>query len=292
MRSMIWAAAVMLASSVLAPASQAQDLRGEIEGIVKEYLATHPDEVGEIVKGYFARHPEAFSAILAEILKHRAVAATPATPGAPAAAAANGAAERSAAVVRNATLLFTSPHQVTLGNPDGDVTLVEFFDYSCGFCKRALSDLVGLIKGDPKLRIVLKEFPVLGPGSVDAARIAIAVRMQDAGGEKYLAFHQELLGSAGPATRDKAIAAASHQGLDMARLEHDMAAGEVGATLAEDAKLAAAVGINGTPGYVIGSDVVLGAVGMAALQTHIAAARAHPAQAGNTPSQTTPAARD
>ena len=274
MRSMIWAATVIFGALVLAPATQAQDLRGEIEAIVRDYLATHPEELGEIAKDYFTRHPEAFGAILAEMLKRRAVAATPAGGGP---AAANGAVDRSAAVVRNAAELFTSPHQVTLGNPDGDVTLVEFFDYSCGFCKRALSDLVALIKDDPKLRIVLKEFPILGPGSVDAARVAIAVRMQDAGGQKYLAFHQELLGGPGPASREKALAAARDQGLDMVRLEQDMAAGEVGATLSEDAKLAAAVGITGTPGYVIGDNVVVGAVGMPTLQQRIAAARAHKA---------------
>ena len=94
---------------------------------------------------------------------------------------------------------------MTLGNPQGDVTLVEFFDYSCGFCKRALSDMLALLKDDPKLKIVLKEFPILGPGSVEAARVAVAVRMQDPGGQKYLAFHQELLGAPGPATRDRAL---------------------------------------------------------------------------------------
>ena len=101
--------------------------------------------------------------------------------------------------------------------------------------------------------------------------------MQDAGGQKYLAFHQELLGSPGPASREKALATARHQGLDMARLEQDIAAPEVAETLSENTKLAAAVGISGTPGYVIGNNVVVGAVGMAALQTRIAAARAHTA---------------
>jgi hypothetical protein len=135
----------------------------------------------------------------------------------------------------------------TLGNPQGDVTLVEFFDYSCGFCKRALSDMLALLKDDPKLKIVLKEFPILGPGSVEAARVAVAVRMQDPGGQKYLAFHQELLGAPGPATRDRALAAAKNQGLDMERLEQDMASGEVNTTLNEDMRLAKLIGATGTP---------------------------------------------
>jgi protein-disulfide isomerase len=116
----------------------------------------------------------------------------------------------------------SSSHQVTLGNPNGDVTLVEFFDYNCGFCKRALSDMLTLLKQDPNLKVVLKELPILGPGSTEAARVAVAVRMQDPDGQKYLAFHQGLLGEPGPASKEKAHAAAQKLGLDMAQLESDM----------------------------------------------------------------------
>jgi protein-disulfide isomerase len=256
------------------PPSRAQDLRTEIESIVKDYLAAHPDEVGEIVKGYFVKHPEAVGQILSEILKQRraATASANATAGA-ATAPANPAADRSAAVAGNATELISSSHQVTLGNPDGDVTLVEFFDYNCGYCKRALPDMLALIKDDPKLKIVLKEFPILGPGSLEAARVAVAVRMQDGGGQKYLAFHQELFNDPGPASKEKALTAAKNQGLDMTRLEQDMASAEVASTLTEDMKLASAVNITGTPGYVIGKDVVLGAVGITGLKRQIDAAR-------------------
>ena len=163
---------------------------------------------------------------------------------------------------------------MTLGDPRGDVTLVEFFDYNCGFCKRALSDTLALVKDDPHLKIVLKEFPILGPGSTAAARIAIAVRMQDPDGRKYLAFHQELLGSPGPASWEKALAAAKDQDLDMARIEADAASDEAGATLSEDMKLASALGFAGTPSYVVGGDVVLGAVGLAGLKERIEKARA------------------
>jgi protein-disulfide isomerase len=253
----------------------AQDLRGEIDAIVKGYLANHPDEVGEIVKNYMIAHPEAVGQILAELLKHRPAASTGAA--APTGPNTKSADERSAAVADNAGPLFTSPHQVTLGNPDGTVTLVEFFDYSCGYCKRALPDMLTLLKDDSKLKIVLKEFPILGPGSAEAARVAIAVRMQDPGGRKYLAFHQELLGGPGPASKDKALAAAKDQGLDMTRLQLDMASDEVSATLAEDMKLAGALGITGTPGYVVGKKVVIGAVGLANLKDQIDSARARAA---------------
>jgi protein-disulfide isomerase len=267
--------AIVAALITLAPASgEAQTVREELDAAIKDYLATHPDEVGEIVKGYMVRHPEALAEIFAEVLKRRPPKANTAANSAPG-SGAKAPPDRSAAIAGNAAALFSSPHQVTLGNPHGDVTLVEFFDYSCGFCKRALPDMLTLIKNDPNLKVVLKELPILGPGSVEAARIAVAVRMQDPEGQKYLAFHQQLLGAAGPASKDKALAAAQDQGLDLARLEKDAASDEVGATLGEDAKLAAAVGINGTPGYVVGDNVVLGAVGMAALKTRIEAARGH-----------------
>ena len=174
-----------------------------------------------------------------------------------------------AAVKDNVDALFSSPRQVVVGNPQGDVTLVEFFDYNCGYCKRAMTDMLDLMKNDGKLKVVLKEFPVLGEGSVEAARVAVAVRMQDKGGKKYLEFHQKLLGGRGQADKARALAVAKEVGLDMARLERDMASDEVKTTLEESFKLAEKLGLNGTPSYVIGDDVVVGAVGLAALKEKI-----------------------
>ena len=225
-------AAIIASPFVLVPGSgHAQGFRGEIETIIKDYLDSHPDQVGEIVKNYMIAHPEAVGQIVAELLKHRPSIGANTTAGGRPTRTPIRPPTRSAAIVSNAPELFSSPHQVMLGNPDGDVTLVEFFDYNCGFCKRALPDTLALLKDDPKLKIVLKEFPILGPGSADAARVAVAVRMQDPGGQKYLGFHQELLGSAGPASKDKALAAAKDAGLDMARLERDMASEEIEATI-------------------------------------------------------------
>ena len=104
--------------------------------------------------------------------------------------------------------------------------------------------------------------------------MAIAARIQDPGGEKVLAFHRALLGSAGAATRDKALAAARDQGFDMTRLEQDMASDEVKATLEEDFKLAKALGITGTPSFVIGDAMTIGAVGLPALRAQVDQARA------------------
>ena len=187
--------------------------------------------------------------------------------------AAAEAEKHEAGVSQNAETIFNSPRGVTLGNKDGDVTFVEFFDYNCGYCKRAMADMLELMKADPKLKVVLKEFPVLSAGSVEAAQVAVAVRMQDPTGKKYLDFHQKLLGGRGAADKARAMAVAKEVGLDMAKLEKDLASPEVQATLEENFKLAEAMGMNGTPSYVIGKQVVIGAVGVDNLKEKIGVAR-------------------
>ena len=215
-------------------------------------------ELHAIIKEYLIAHPEVLQESMSELEKRQALAE---------------AEKAKAAVKDNAAALFDSSHQVVIGNPQGDVTMVEFFDYNCGYCKRALSDMVDLMKDDSKLRVVLKEFPVLGPGSVEAAQVAVAARMQDKSGKKYLDFHQRLLGGRGQADKARALAAAKDAGFDMARLERDIASPEVKATLDENLKLAEQLGLNGTPSYVVGNDVVVGAVGLPALKDKVKAAR-------------------
>jgi protein-disulfide isomerase len=136
-----------------------------------------------------------------------------------------------------------------------------------------MADMLALRKAVPKLRGVRKEFPVLGPGSVEAAQVAVAVRMQDPDGKKYLDFHQKLLGGRGQADKARAMAAAKDAGLDMAKIEKDMNSPEVRATLEENFKLAESMGMNGTPSYVVGKQVVVGAVGLDALKEKVAQAR-------------------
>src|ERR1700694_1349224 len=211
-------------------------------------------EIEAIIKDYLIKHPEALQEAIAELEKHQTLAE----------------AEKVKSVIRdNHATLFSSPRKVTIGNPNGDVTLVEFFDYNCGYCKRALADMIDLMKADPKLRIVLKEFPVLGQGSVEAAQVAVAVRMQDKDGKKYLEFHQRLLGNRGQIDKARAMATAKEVGLDIARVEKDLTSAEVKATLEESFKLAEPLGLNGTPSYVIGSDVVVGAIGFQALKEKV-----------------------
>jgi protein-disulfide isomerase len=237
--------AAMMASALMQSASAA------------EFSPVQRDEIGSIVREYLIAHPEVLQEAMAELDKRQQAAESE---------------KHQAAVKDNAQALFSSPNQVTLGNPKGDVTFVEFFDYNCGYCKHAMNDMLALLK-DPNLKVVLKEFPVLGPGSVEAAQVAVAVRMQDPSGQKYLDFHQKLLGGRGQADKSHAMAAAKAAGLDMARLEKDMASPEVKTTLQENFKLAEALGMNGTPSYVIGKDVVVGAVGLDALRQKVNTAR-------------------
>ena len=215
-------------------------------------------EIGAIVREYLLKNPEVLQEAIAELEKRQALAE---------------ADKNKAAIGTHRDALFNSKRQVNLGNPQGDVTLVEFFDYNCGYCKRALTDMLELLKSDPKLKFVLKEFPVLGPGSVEAAQVAVAVNMQDRSGKKYLEFHQKLLSGRGQIDKAKALAAAKDVGLDVVRIEKDLQSPEVKATLEESVKLAEALGISGTPSYVIGENVVPGAVGVAALKRHVEAAR-------------------
>jgi len=215
-------------------------------------------EIEKIIRDYLIKNPEVLQEAIGELEKKQAAAE---------------AEKHSNAVRDNAQALFSSPRHVVIGNPQGDVTFVEFFDYNCGYCKRAMADMLELMKDDPKLKVVLKEFPVLGAASVEAARVAVAVRMQDTTGKKYLQFHQKLLSGRGQADKARAIAVAKEVGLDMARLERDMTSDEARASLEESFKLAEKLGLNGTPSYVIGKNVVVGAVGLAALKEKVNAAR-------------------
>jgi len=223
-----------------------------------EFSGAQRGEIERVVHDYLLAHPEVLQEAMSELEKRQSAA---------------DAAKHKAAVKEHEQTLFSSPRQVNLGNPQGNVTFVEFFDYNCGYCKRAMDDMLTLLKDDSKLKVVLKEFPVLGPGSVEAAQVATAVRMQDKSGKKYLEFHQKLMGGRGQADKARALAVAKDIGLDMARLEKDLASPEVKASLQESFELATALGLNGTPSYVIGADVVVGAVGLPALQEKINTSR-------------------
>jgi protein-disulfide isomerase len=244
---------------LLIPALFALTLCGApMSASAQSFSDTQRGDIEAIVRNYLIAHPEVLEEAMAELSKRQTAAE---------------AAKHEAGVATHSEAIFNSPRGVTLGNKDGDVTFVEFFDYNCGYCKRAMADMMELMKSDPKLKVVLKEFPVLSAGSVEAAQVAVAVRMQDPTGKKYLDFHQKLLTGRGAADKARALAVAKEVGLDMAKLDKDLASPEVRNTLEENFKLAEAMGMNGTPSYVIGKQVVIGAVGVDTLREKIGVAR-------------------
>jgi protein-disulfide isomerase len=155
----------------------------------------------------------------------------------------------------NAEALFRSPLAYFTGNPDGDVTVVEFFDYNCGFCKRALPDLVKLVDSDGKVKVVFKELPIFGEESEGAAKVALAAGKQG----KYFEMHQKLFSEPGKADKDKGLRIAAELGLDVPRLEKDMEDPSIQQALDEAKDLAQKLGLQGTPLYLIGDRIVPGA---------------------------------
>jgi protein-disulfide isomerase len=155
------------------------------------------------------------------------------------------------------------------GNPTGDVTLVEFFDYNCSYCRRVAPTVVELKDADPDLRLIYKEFPILGPGSQFAARAALASRKQG----KYVPFHNALMHATEQVAEESVIEIARTVGLDTEQLRADMEDPTIEAAIARNLQLAAALGITGTPSFIIGEEVVPGAVDLRTLQSLIARAR-------------------
>ncbi|MGH6813158.1 MAG: DsbA family protein [Methylocella sp.] len=213
--------------------------KAEIEAIIKDYLLQKPEILRDAIGVLEAREKAA------ETKAREKVVSDP-----------SGA-------------LFSAANQAVIGNPEGKITLIEFFDYNCGYCKRALSDLARLMKDNPDLRVVLRDFPILSPGSVEAAKIANAFLRQFQG-EKFWEFHQKLLGSRGPVGKEEALAVAKDHGADMDKLAKDAAAPGITAGIEESGKLAKSLQVTGTPTFVIGEDVVVGAVGYDELEAKVA----------------------
>ena len=231
--SVCLSAAVMLAAAASTTrAEEAADLSVEqVEKIVREYLLREPEIVYQAL----------------EELQRRQAAAE--------------AERQQAAISDNQRELLNDPTSPVGGNPDGEVTLVEFFDYRCAYCRRVVSSMRALLDEDRELRVVFKELPVLGPDSERAARAALASRRQ--GG--YVPFHFALM-AADDLSLPGIRAAAEAVGLDADRLEADMAAPEVNAAIQANYALANELGIEGTPAFVIGTQLIPGAVDKARLE--------------------------
>ena len=174
------------------------------------------------------------------------------------------------AVATHQEELLRDPASPVSGNLNGDVTVIEFFDYRCGYCKRVASAVTQLQQDDPGVRVVYKDFPILGEASVFGARAALAAREQG----KHQAFHEALLASDHELTQEEVFAIAQRVGLDVKKLEADLPAPEWQTALDQNRALATLLGISGTPGFVIGGDVYPGALELTALKALVAKARA------------------
>ncbi|KQP31392.1 disulfide bond formation protein DsbA [Methylobacterium sp. Leaf102] len=216
--------------------------RQAIEAIVKDYLVKNPDVLQEAIAEGEKRAQETQKLAQAAALKE------------------------------SRDTLTNSPHGVVVGNPAGDITVVEFFDYNCGYCRKALGDIQALVKSDPKLRVVLRDFPVLGAESLEASKLALAAKQQ-LKADRMFEFHVKLLETKGRVTGERAIAVAKEMGLDTARLAKDAQGPEVKAALSENVSLGDKLGLSGTPAFIIGDEVIPGAVGVDPIRKVIADVR-------------------
>jgi protein-disulfide isomerase len=196
--------------------------------------------VERITRDYLTRNPEILVEMTNELDKRQA---------------AEQAEQQQKAISQNADAIFRSPVSHVAGNPNGDVSLVEFFDYNCTYCRRALPYVVKLVNEDGKVRLVLKELPIFGLDSEAAAKLALASNKQG----KYFEMHQKLFSEPGKADKDKALRVAKELGLDVDKLQKDAEGTDIEKALDEAKDLAQKLNLQGTPLYVIGDQVIAGA---------------------------------
>ena len=226
-------------------------------GRAAELTSGQQNEIKALIKDYLIKNPEVIQEALNELEKRQAD---------------NEKAAQGKALAEWLPVLTQSGRSTVLGNPKGDVTLIEFFDYNCGYCKRALTDLQKLIDTDKNVRIIIRDFPVLGPDSVEAAIVAVAARQQLAG-SKYMDFHVKLLESKGRVGKERALSVAKDFNVDVQKLQKDMDLAETKAILSETMQIGDALRLQGTPAYLIGDEVVFGAVGYQSLKEAVESTR-------------------
>ncbi|MEX2630614.1 MAG: DsbA family protein [Tistlia sp.] len=202
--------------------------KAEIEAVIHDYLMDNPEVILEAIQGFQQRQKD------------------------------QAEAQRQQAVRDSLAALREDPADPVLGNPQGDVVVVEFFDYQCGYCKRVAEGLQQAVADDGGIKLVMKEFPILGPASILAAKAALAAERQDL----YEPFHWALMQNKGSLDEAAIDAVAAEVGLDLERLKADMADPKIDERLAENYALAERLDINGTPAFVIGEELVPGALPM------------------------------
>ena len=211
----------------------------QIEKIIREYLIENPEVIEEAIQALQAKR-QAQRQTMAQ-----------------------------ASIRKNRKQIYEDPGDPVGGNPNGDVTIVEFFDYRCGYCKRVAPVVEEALAKDKKIRIVYKEFPVLGPNSVLAAQAALASRAQG----KYIAFHKALIKAKISYDEESIMKIATAVGIDTARLKKDMRAPRIQTQIAKNRTLARSLNIRGTPAFIVGKQIFPGALTPAQLAHMIQAAR-------------------
>jgi protein-disulfide isomerase len=210
-----------------------------VKKLVHDYLLEHPDVILDSLKALDERQQ------------------------------AGNQAEQHQVIAQRKAELFEDPASPVLGNPQGSVTIVEFFDYRCPYCKGMAKDLSELVHADGNIRLIYKDFPILGPASLFASKAALAAQRQG----KYMELHQALMGFKGQIADDTVLDLAKRAGLDMERLKADMEGPEIAAQIRKNYDLATALKISGTPGFIIGDSVVDGAMPMDKMKELVAAQR-------------------
>lgn len=215
------------------------------------------EQVEQIILDYLTHNPEIVANALDELQRR---------------AQASADAKRSEIARREQETLQGLPHDVVLGNPRGDVTIVEFFDFNCGYCKQAAPDIKALIDKDPNLRVVLKDFPVLGEGSLQASSIGLAVKFSsdNAAAEK---FHNALISQKGRIDGARALELVDELGLDRQAIEAQAGSQKIRDIITANFAIASTLGLTGTPAFIIGDQVIEGAVGKGPLADVVAKMR-------------------
>jgi protein-disulfide isomerase len=227
----------VLAAEAKKPLSGAQE--EAVKALVKKYLIEHPEIIVEAMERLRAEREN----------KQKA--------------------QVKAALVAKRQEIYADAASPTAGNTSGDVTIVEFFDYQCGYCKGVVDRLMKTVKSDGKIKIVFKEFPILGPQSVFAARAALAAKKQG----KYFEFHNAMMRMKGAVNQVSVFAVAKSVGIDTKQLAKGMGDPAIEKALRANFALARTLRINGTPAFIIGNELVPGAVNQQMLESYIEAAR-------------------
>lgn len=223
-----------------APITQAEPSTPAPAPAETAFSAEQKKTIETLVRDYLVQNPEVLIQMTGELERKQAAAEQE---------------TRDKAIAENAAALFRDDSGLIAGNPKGDITIVEFSDYNCPYCKRAFRDVTKLLDADDKIRVVFKEFPIFGEQSLGAARVAIAAQKQG----KYFDVHAGLLKSSGRSSEASALRIAEQLGLDMEKLKQDIGSQDVQSTIARTRSLAEKLGIQGTPFYLVGDRVVPGA---------------------------------